>query len=214
MTLAPAAPAFSEISNIDDGEARAAHIQPFQTRRTRDQEIERANPPPVREKRISPRDVATDPTNALSRDRFSQCLEHRACPVHGIRIDHAVASLRHAVAGFDPNRRFGQWQWRIGRRAGEVAGAHRPAIGGGDVVGRKCVKRWPVRANAPQRIDERKRHGRDRLKPIQQRGKRDVERSERRRQALGRDHPGMVDQALSPWQSSFTNSMSSRRTSL
>ena len=123
--------------NIDDAQPRTAHVQLFQARRARDQQIERANAPPGGDDRTALGDIAAGAANALPRDRLRQHLNHRAGPVDGIGIDHAVATVRHRVAGLDPDRRCGQRQRRIGRRADEVAGAQRPAIGGGDVARRE-----------------------------------------------------------------------------
>ncbi len=55
------------------------------------------------------------------------------------------------------------------------------------------LKRPHIRGNAADGLRERKRDGRDRLQAVQQRRERHLERSKRSRQALGRDHPAMMD---------------------
>ena len=144
--------------NIDDTQARTAHVQSLQARRARDQEIERANAPPGGDDGGSAGDIAAGAANALPRDRFRQHLNHRTCPIDGIGIDHAIATLRHRLAGLDPDRRRGKRQRRIGRGADEIAGAQGPAIGGGDIARRKRAaaaayrrRRSPARPRAEAR---------------------------------------------------------------
>src|SRR5258705_126522 len=74
--------------------------------------------------------------------------------------------------------------------AAEVGGAERPTIDRGDVVRRNRLERRHIGGDAAQRLRERKLYRRDRLKPIQQRHERHVERSERSRQALCWNHAG------------------------
>ena len=115
---------------------------------SRHQQIERAHraartddkPPSA----ISPPSAA----NALPRHRLRQHLNQRAIVVDQIGVDHAIAAIRHRVAGLDPERRLSQWQRRIGRRTDEVAGAQRPAVDGGAIAGR--IRRQSA-ASPPQR---------------------------------------------------------------
>ena len=53
-------------------------------------------------------DIVAGAANALPRYRLRQHLNHRAISIDGIGIDHAIASLRHGVAGFDPDRRLAE----------------------------------------------------------------------------------------------------------
>jgi len=108
--------------------------------------------------------------------------------------------LRHGVAGLDPGRRCRQRQRRIGRRADEIAGAKRKAIGRGDVARRMRPERRHLGRDAAQRLRQRQPDRRNRFERVQQRGERHVERGQRSRQALGWDHRGMVDRAALAWQ--------------
>jgi hypothetical protein len=125
--------------NSDDAQAWAADIQSFQTRRARDQKIERVDAPARGDDNTSFSDIAADPANALPWRCFGQDLKHGAGLIDEIRIDHTIAILRHGVASLDPDRRSCQGQWRIGRRADEIAGAQGPAIARCDIGRRKRI---------------------------------------------------------------------------
>jgi hypothetical protein len=138
------------------------------------------------------RHIAAKAANALPRYRFRQYLNHRTCLIHEIKIDHAIPALRHGIAGFDPDRRSGQRQRRIGRRADEIARAQGPAVPGCD-IGRRKRHRWRhIGGDAAECLRERQRKRRQRLEPIQHGGKRYLERRQRSRQALGWDHQGLL----------------------
>ena len=109
---APAARALSAIrsavtwpaGDIDDAQLRTADVQSLQSGRARHQQIARQHAPPGLRDETACGDIAAGPAHALPRDRFRQHLRQRAGQIHGIGIEHAVASLRHGVAGFDPDR--------------------------------------------------------------------------------------------------------------
>src|SRR5258708_3822338 len=111
------------------------------------------------------RDIAAKTTDALPWYRFGQHLNHGACLIDEIRIDHAIATLRHGIAGFDPDRRSGERQRRIGRRADEIAGAQGPSIADGDIGWRKRLQWRRLGGDAADRVRERKRNWRHRLEP-------------------------------------------------
>ena len=108
--------------DIDDKQARTPHLQRPQSRGACDQQVERADQAPGYDDGPSLHDIAAGTAKALPRYRFRQHLSHRAGLIHEVGIDHAVASIGHGVAGFDPGRHYRQWQRRIGRRADEVEG--------------------------------------------------------------------------------------------
>ena len=174
--------------NIDDAQARAPHLQAFQSSRPRDQKIKRADGSPGRDGDTAFGDIAATAANALPRRRLRQHLSHQAVLIDQIGIDHAVATIRHAVAGFDPGRRPSQRQWRVGRRTGKVAGVQRPAIDSGPVAGRIRRQGGHIRRNAAQSLRQRNPDRPDRPQPLQQQRQRHIERRKRNRQALGRGH--------------------------
>ena len=198
--------------NIDDAQPRTPHIQFRKAARARDQEIERTNAPPGSDRRACFDDFTARAANALPRRRFRQRLHHRTGLIQQVGIDHAVAAHGHGFAGFDPDRRCRKRQRRIGRGADEIAGAQGPAIADGDVARGMRAERRHISGDAAHGFRERKCGGRDRFNPPQQRRERRVERGERNRQALGRDHLEMVDHASSLWQPWLQISTSSRRT--
>ena len=65
----------------------------------------RQHAPPGLDDSGSAGDIAARPANPLPRDRLRQHLNQRARLIDGIGIEHAVAGFRHAIAGFDPDRR-------------------------------------------------------------------------------------------------------------
>ena len=108
-------------------------------------------------------DIAAGPAHALPRDRLRQHLRHRTRHFDGIGIEHAVTTRRHGIAGFDPDRRRGQRQRRIGGCADEIARAKCIAVCGGDIVRRTGRERRHVGGDATQRLRERQFRRRDRL---------------------------------------------------
>ena len=75
------------------------------TGRARDQQSARTERIPLRRGRRSSGDVAAGAPDALPRHGLRQHLGERTGLLDGVGIEHAVASLRHRVAGLDPDRR-------------------------------------------------------------------------------------------------------------
>ena len=123
---APAAPALSETSRVVAARPEAAGMltmrrrgrrtcRRFQSGHSRDQQIERADRLPGADHQTALGDIAAAAANALPRRRLRQHLNQRAIVVDQIGVDHAIAAIRHPVAGLDPERRLSQWQRRVGR---------------------------------------------------------------------------------------------------
>ena len=120
--------------NIDDAQARAAHLQPRDAGGARQQKIARQNAPAGLDDAAACGNIAAGPPYALPRDRLRQHLRHRTGDVDGIGIEHAIAALGNRLAGLDPCRRRRQRQRRIGGRADQIVRAEGEAVGGGDVA--------------------------------------------------------------------------------
>jgi hypothetical protein len=110
---------------------------------------------------------------------------HRTCPVDGIGIDDAIATVRHRVAGFDPCRLGGKRQRRIGRGADEIAGVQGPTVARCNIMRWKRLQRRHLGSDTAQGICKRHLLRRDRIEPIQKGPERHIKWGQRGRQALG-----------------------------
>ena len=93
---------------MDDAQTRATNTQLLQSRDARDLKIERANAAPGADDETCLSDIAAGAANPLPWNGLRQDLNMRTSPVDGTGIDHAVATIRHRVSGFDPDRQVRQ----------------------------------------------------------------------------------------------------------
>ena len=147
VTSAPAARAVSAIrcavtvaaGNIDEAQPRPAHHQLLKSRRAAQSGDRRPNAPAGRDDGAAIGNIAPCARTPCPGIASASTCAMRAGFIDQIGIEHAVAAVRHGVAGFDPARGSGQWQRRIGGGADEIVGAHRPAVAGCDIARGECL---------------------------------------------------------------------------